>query len=164
MALEGKVSREDGAAEFFGSVGMEFFHEFRNAGFDLVHRHQVANHAGAANEHALRGKAQSLFRHGRHAFGVLVALFAGAGVRVTAVHHHRRSEVGMFKRSLVVQYRGGLHLVGGKNGEAARSLLAPEERHVGIAASLDASTNSRSGEPLGGTYAALIQQIVHTIS
>ena len=164
MALEGKVGREDGATEFLGSIGMQLFDEFRNARLDLVHRHQVANHARAADEHALRGKAQSLFGKGRHAFGILVALFAGTGVRVAAVHHDRGREVGVFKCSLVVQYRGGLHLVGGKNGEAARSLLAPEERHVGIAASLDASTNSRSGEPLGGTYAALIQQIVHTIS
>ena len=164
MALEGKVSREDGAAEFLGRIGVELFNEFRDARLDLVHRHQVTNHARAADEHALRGKAKRLFREGRHAFGTLVALFAGTGVRIAAVHDDGRREVGMLERRLVVQYRSRLHLVGGEHGEAARSLLALEKRHVGVAAGLDSSADSRRGKALGRANAAFIQQIVHTIS
>ena len=164
VTLEGKVSREDGSAKFLGSIGVQLFHEFRDTGLNLVHRHQVANHARAANEYALRGKAQSLFRKGRHAFGIFVALLSGTGVRVTAIHHDRSRKVCVFQSSLVVKNRCRLHLVGSKHGKAASSLLALQQGHVRVAARLDSGANSRSGKPLGGTNATFFQHSVHSIS
>ena len=161
MALERKVGGEDSTTKFFGSVGVELFHQLRNAGLDFVHGHQVANHAGAADQHALGRKVQGLFGKGSHAFGILVALLAGTGIGVTAVHHHGRCKMGMLQGSLVVEHRSGLHLVGGKHRKTAGRLLALEKRHVGIAAGLDTCTDSRCREALGGTHTAIFQQIVH---
>ena len=164
VALESKVRREDGAAEFFGSIFMELFHELRDTGFNLVHRHQVANHTRAANKHALRRELQGFFREDSHAFSIGITLFARASVSVTAVHDHSRCKVGMFQSGLVIKDRGSLHLIGGKNGEAAGSLFALEKSHIGIAAGLDSGANSRCGKALGGANAAFFQHSVHSIS
>ena len=164
MALERKVSRQNGTTKFFGSIGTEIFHEFRNTGFNLVHRHQVANHAGAANEHTLRSKFQGFFSKGSHAFCIAETLFTGTGVGVTTVHHHCRCKMSMFKGGLVIEHRSGLHLVRCKHGKAACSLFTLQKRHVGVTAGLDTGTNSRRGEPLRGTDAAFFQYSVHRIS
>ena len=161
VALERKVGGENRPAEFLGGVGVELFHQLGDPGLNLVHGHQMADHAGAAHQHALGRKVQGLFGKGGHAFGILVALFAGTGVGVSAVHHHSRCKMGMLQGSLVIKHRGGLHLVGGKHRKTAGGLFALEKRHVGIAAGLDACTDSRCREALGGTHTAIFQQIVH---
>ena len=164
MALERKVSRQDGTTKFFGSIGTELFDQFRNTGFDLVHRHQVTNHAGAADENTLRSKLQGFFGEGSHTFCIAEALFAGTGVSITAIHHHGRSKVCMFECSLVVKHRSSLHLVRCKHGKATSRLFTLQKRHVGIAAGLDTCANSRRGETLRGADAAFFQYSVHRIS
>ena len=164
MALERKVSRQDGAAKFFRSVGVELFNQLRNTSFNLVHRHQVADHTGAANEYALRSKLQGFFGKDSHAFCIAESLFAGTGIGVTAIYHHSRCKVGMFKGSLVVEHRSSLHLVRCKHGKATCSLFTLQKSHVSVTAGLNACTNTRCGESLRGANAAFFQYSVHRIS
>ena len=95
-------------------------------------------------------------------YGVSAMIVAGVLLLVSIIVFILRDK--MFQSSFVVKHRSSLHLVRCKHGKATCSLFTLQKRHIGVAASLNASANTRRGEPFRGTNAAFFQYSVHCIS